>query len=319
MGSLLKAFQWTNDIVSSQFGKIFVITGANSGIGLEAARLLGYKDAKIILACRSESRAIKAIDDLVNGVSEMSYKNVPSPARVNRENLDFMHLDLGDLNSIDKFSKELNEKYPKIDGLICNAGIMAPNTREETAQGMEMQMGVNVFGHYALCCKVAPCLQRAVQEGSPKPRIVWVSSGAHKTVSGISFDDIDHKKSYSKWATYGESKLGNLLLMHKFAEAYPQFIVNGCHPGYSATNLQDDTLFESLNQFLAQSAMMGSLPTIMAAVDPNLVSNSYIGPYWNAWGVPAHASMTKYTKDKALADQLLKICEEKTSCTIQPL
>lgn len=172
MSELLKAIKWVNDNVPSQSGKVFIITGANSGIGLEAARLLGYKGGKIILACRSESKALKAIDDLVNGISEISYPNTPSPIKVNRDNLDFIQLDLGDLNSIDKFSKDLNNKYSKIDCLICNAGIMAPNTREETSQVMEMQMGVNVFGHYALCCKVSPFLQKAVKESSPKPRIV---------------------------------------------------------------------------------------------------------------------------------------------------
>ncbi len=312
MTELIKAVNWVNDNVPNQNGKVFVITGANSGIGLEAARLLAYKGAKVILACRSKDKAMKAIDDLVNGVSEVSYKGTPSPILVNRENVDFISLDLADLKSIERFSKELAQKYTKIDCLILNAGIMAPNSREETAQGFEMQMGVNVFGHYALASQVVPLLQKAAAEGNPKPRIVWVSSGAHRNASGISFKDIDHKKSYHKWSIYSESKLGNLLLMHKMAEMYPQFIVNGCHPGYSATNLQDDTIFESLNQFFAQSAMMGSLPTVMAATDPSLQSNSYTGPYWTAWGLPARASMTKYAKDKNLAEKLYQACQEKT-------
>lgn len=144
-----------------------------------------------------------------------------------------------------------------------------------------MQMGVNVFGHYSLVSQVVTLLQKATGEGALKLRIVRVSSGAHRNVSGISFKDIDHKKSYHKWAIYSESKLGNLSLMRKMAEMYPQLIVNGCHPGYSATNLQDDTIFENLNQFFAQLAMMGSLPTVMAATDPSLQSNFYIGPYWS--------------------------------------
>lgn len=312
MSGLSKALKWTDDHIGDLSGKIYVVTGANSGIGYEATRFIAHKGGKVIMACRSESKALKAIDDLVNGTSDG--KPISSvDIKIKRENLDFIQLDLSDLASIERFGQQLLERYPKVDCLICNAGIMALPKREETVQGFELQMGVNVFGHYAFVCRTIQCLQNAVTEGAPKPRLVFLSSIMHKFAFGVSFADIDRKKSYSKWNVYCETKLGDLLLMHKFAEKYPQFDVVACHPGYSATNLQDESGMSAMNAVFAQSAAVGSLPTVMAAADPKVKSLSYIGPQWVSFGLPTHASMTSYAKDKKLADQLFQVCEEKTS------
>jgi NAD(P)-dependent dehydrogenase (short-subunit alcohol dehydrogenase family) len=186
--------------------------------------------------------------------------------------------------------------------------------RGETVQGMEMLMGVNVVAHYALVCRIASALANSLTPGAA-PRIVWLSSDAHKLVFGIDFDDFDKKLRYSKWFVYGESKLANLYLMQKFAEIYPQFIVTGCHPGLSKTNLSNGMTGQSfINNFL-QSSLMGSLPTVMAAIDPSLKSNDYIGPFWDGWGLPAHAWMFPHARNKESVDRLFQICEEKTGLT----
>jgi len=313
-----KEMAWVEANVPSQEGKVFVITGANSGIGLEAARVLGYKGGKVILACRSESKARQAIEDLVNGVSELSYKSTPSPMKVNRDNIDFLPLDLGDLNSIESFSSALAEKYPKVDVLINNAGLMALPKREETAQGSEMQMGVNVVGHYALTCRLIPALTNSLSAGGA-PRIVFVSSGLHADAKTIDFEDFDKKKKYDVWGSYAESKLGDILLAHKFADVYPQFIVDSCHPGLSATNLQDDIAFGGAIRALSQSALMGSLPTVMGEVDATAKSHEYYGPNWRLWGTPARGKTSSAASNAELKEKLYQVCVEKTGLTPSPL
>lgn len=312
-----REMKWIEDNVPPQTGKVIVVTGANSGLGLEATRVLAYKGAKVIMACRSMEKGREAMENLINGVSEMRYKDTPNPMRVPRENLDVLHLDLSDFNLIEKFAKEVMEKYPKIDCLINNAGLMALSPRESTAQGMEMQIGVNVVGHYALTCRLIPALQKALEESgsSSPPRIVFMSSAWHKSADTIDFDDFDKLKSYDPWESYAESKLGQLLMMQKFSDLFPQFIVSGCHPGYSDTNLQDGTSYEPFNPYIAQTALMGSLPTVMAAVDPTVKSHEYFGPYFNMWGSPSRAGMRYTAKDPVMKERLFKICQEKTGLT----
>jgi len=234
--------------------------------------------------------------------------------KVPRENLDYLIVDLSDLNSVEKFSKELLEKYPQIDALVCNAGRMALEKREETVQGHEMQMGVNCVGHFALACQVLPALEAARAAGRGQPRLVFLSSVLHKSTNGIDFSDFDSKRNYDPWQPYYNSKLGMLYMMSKFAELYPKFIVAACHPGISATSIQDGTSAETSRNF-AQKALMGALPTVMAVTDPGVTSKEYLGPYWSMYGTPARAGMTAKAQDTKDRDRFITVLEQKTGVT----
>lgn len=296
--------------------KIYCITGANSGIGLEATRILNHLGATVILACRNPKKVEKAIDDLVNGVTEV--KKVTSPFKCNKDKLIYMNLDLSDIDSCKSFAKELNEKYGNdgIDAMIGNAGVMALNTREVSKQGNEMQMAVNVIGHYVVYCLTYELV--AKRNG----RIVSVSSGAHRMTKTIDIDNFDCSKSYKKWNRYSETKLGNLVTMVKLNEIFEEknipVTIVGCHPGYSATSLQDDTIFESLNAWMAQSSLFGSLPTVYATLNDDMKANTYIGP--NGWfqmsGYPKKERPNKPVFDKELQNNLYNKLKEITEVEI---
>ena len=247
---------WTPAELSSLDGRTYLITGGNSGIGLEATQILTDHGANVVIGCRSAEKAMSAIS-LVN-------KNNP------KANVQFVALDLTDPDSISAAVTKIEADHPKLDALINNAGVMQPPLRR-TKEGFELQMGTNHFGHFALTGLLLPKLL-----ATAKSRVVNVASTAHK-FGHIDFDDLDWKsRGFSRMGSYGQSKLANLLFT---AELNARLQSSGCrticvaaHPGYSATNLQQSVwLFRAVtNRLVAQSAAMGALPTLCAALDPEL-------------------------------------------------
>ena len=230
--------KWTPKDLPSQTGRTVVITGANSGIGLAAARELGRAGAHVVLAVRDEARGAAAA------------KSIPGSTEVRR-------LDLADLASVHAFADGFEGD---IDVLINNAGVMAvPEPR--TADGFEMQIGTNHLGHFALANLLLPRI---------RDRVVVVASGAHR-MGQIRLDDLNWEQGgYKSWRAYGQSKLANLLftseLQRRLGEAGSDVRAVAAHPGYAATNLQSHTGSRLQhvgmwigNQLIAQSDEQGAL------------------------------------------------------------
>ena len=262
--------------VPSQTGKLAVITGANSGIGLETARRLALAGADVVLAVRSVDKGKGAADD-IRGTAPDSTVSVSA-------------LDLASLASIEAFAASMLGDGLPVDLLINNAGVMAVPTRHTTTDGFELQLGTNHLGHFALTGRLLPLLRAATA-----PRVTTVSSGAH-LMGSIHFDDLQLERGYRAWTAYSQSKLANLLFaqqLERLSKANGWGILSdAAHPGSTRTNLQSSG--PSLGQEgslrsrmievpmrlpgMSQDAPSGALPTLYAATSPDAVGDGYYGP-----------------------------------------
>lgn len=300
--------KWTLEDIPDQTGRVAIVTGANSGIGRETALALARKGATVVLACRSEERGIEAADAIAADVEG-------SASRVS-----FMRLDLADLESVRSFVAEFLHGHDRLDLLVNNAGVMVP-PKSKTAQGFELQLGVNHFGHFALTNLLLPLL---AETGGA--RVVSVASLAHRA-GRMDFDDLDwDQKRYRRWAAYGQSKLANLLftleLSRRLGELGVDVVATAAHPGWTSTDLQRHTLSARvLNPLLAMTPPQGALPTLHAATAPNVEPGGYFGP--NGWmemrGWPAPAARTKAARDEEAARRLWEISEERTGVRLADL
>jgi len=297
--------KWNAENIPDQSGKVAVVTGANSGIGYEMARELARKGAMVVMACRSRSRGETA-------VSQIRQENPNA-------NVELMLLNLGDLASVRHFADEFNNRYDRLDVLINNAGIMMPPFGK-TADGFEVQFGVNHLGHFALTGLLLDLITR-----TPKSRIVSVSSMGHR-MGKVDFDNLNAEQSYSKQGAYGLSKLANLLftyeLQRRFEAAGVDAIAAAAHPGWTATNLQAHTwYFRLLNPLMAQNPPMGALPTLYAATAPDAQGGGYYGPGgWQAMkGYPAKEQSSDSSHDTAVAAKLWTVSEELTNVQYRQL
>jgi len=300
--------EWTSKDVPGQTGRTVVVTGANSGIGFQAARVLAGRGADVVLAVRDTSRGEDAAGRIRAG----------APAA----KLDVRRLDLADLASVRAFADGLGEQFEDgLDLLVNNAGVMALPYRT-TADGFEMQIGTNHLGHFALTGLLLGELLRR-----PEPRVVTISSGAHR-MGKINFDDLQSKRSYRKWPAYGQSKLANLLfayeLQRRASAAGTPLSSVAAHPGYSATNLQatgpqmagsslNERFMVLLNKVIAQSDEMGAEPTLYAATTPGL-TGAFVGPSGpgELRGHPQVVSSNSRSMDETTARRLWEVSEELT-------
>ena len=260
------AGKWTAKDIPDQSGRLAVVTGANSGLGLVTARELARSGAAVVLAARNTPKgeqAAASINEAVPGAD----------VRV-------QELDLADLGSVRSFAETLDSD--RLDLLINNAGLMAP-PRRLTKDGFESQFGTNHLGHFALTGLLMPRLLAAFE-----PRVVTVSSTAHRA-GQIDFDDLQRERKYNNWRAYGQSKLANLMfcfeLQRRATEAGISLKSMAAHPGYARTNLQfaapttrDKAVMAVTNLLFAQSAEMGALPTLYAATFPDLPGGTFVGP-----------------------------------------
>lgn len=290
--------KWTTDNIPDQTGRIAIVTGANSGIGYEAACALALKGATVMMACRNTQKGDAAAQKIRN-------EKPTGEVRV-------MQLDLADLSSVKQFAQDFRAGNTQLDLLINNAGVMAIPYRK-TADGFEMQLGTNHIGHFALTGLLIDLLV-----STSNSRVITVSSYAHH-MGKINFDDLHSEKSYQKWLAYGQSKLANVLfayeLQRKLAQAGHNPISAVAHPGYAATNLQHTTtFFRILNPIMAQSQEMGALPTLYAATSPEIQGGEYIGPdgFLGQRGYPKAAQSSKRSHDVATAKRLWEVSEEIT-------
>ena len=287
---------WTPEAIPDLSGKTVLITGANSGIGFQAARLLAAKRARVLIACRDPQRSQQALTDL--------------KAQVPGADVVLHSLDLADLASVRKLAAELTASEQRLDILINNAGVMAPPLMR-TKDGFEMQFGTNHLGHFALTGLLLPLLNAA-----PAPRVVTVSSIAIY-IGKIHFDDINWQNRYSPWLAYGQSKLANLMfaleLQRRAATLGGKISAFAVHPGYSATNLQDDMFGGKIfNALFAQSPEMGSYPTVFAATAPAARPGGYYGPRFGVWGGPGKSPSRPLAHDASIAGELWQLSEKLT-------
>jgi NAD(P)-dependent dehydrogenase (short-subunit alcohol dehydrogenase family) len=284
---------------------VVLITGANSGIGFEAAREFARHGARTILACRSLDKAEAALGQL--------QAEVPVPAA------EVMLLDLASLDSVRRFADEFTERNDRLDVLVNNAGIMM-NPYTQTTDGFESQFGTNHLGHFAL---TGLLLDRLLT--TPNSRVVTVSSGGHR-MGRMDFDNLMFEQGgYSPARAYGRSKLANLLftyeLQRRINAVGADIKALAAHPGGSDTNLgrhlEDRPLFKLWGPMMSrfsQSAAMGALPTLRAAVDLEAVGGQYFGP--GGWleqrGHPVTVTSNRASDDETDARRLWAVSAELT-------
>jgi NAD(P)-dependent dehydrogenase (short-subunit alcohol dehydrogenase family) len=290
------AGEWTAADIPDQSGRVAVVTGANSGIGLEAARELARAGALVVMAVRNLDKGREAAQTITTGEVEV------------RE------LDLTDLESVRAFADGFEGA---LDLLINNAGVMAP-PRRLTKDGFESQLGTNHLGHFAL---TGLLLRRLL--AAPQPRVVTVSSAAHR-IGRLRFDDLQGERRYFAWLAYGQSKLANLMfcfeLQRRATEAGTALKSMAAHPGYAATNLQfaaprlPDRLIMTVTNLVAQSPRMGALPTLYAATLPDLPGGSFVGPdgLFEQRGHPHIVTAAGRAYDEDAWRQLWEVSEELT-------
>jgi NAD(P)-dependent dehydrogenase (short-subunit alcohol dehydrogenase family) len=297
---------WTTDDMPDLTGKVIIVTGSNSGLGFEEAKEFARKGAQTILACRSMDKAKAALAQMLAAVPN-------APAEI-------MHLDLASQVSVHQFVSEFKKKYAKLDVLVNNAGIMMV-PYSTTEDGFESQFGTNHLGHFALTGLLIDSLLNT--SGS---RVVNISSYAHR-IGSMDFTNLMYEggNGYSSTRAYGRSKLANLLftyeLQRRFEAIGADAIAVASHPGSSHTNLTShienkwySKLLNTLLEPMAQSAAMGALPTIRAAVDPNVKGGQYYGPdgFMEQRGYPVVVSSNRASHEATDARQLWQVSEQLT-------
>lgn len=280
--------------IPDQSGKTAIVTGSNTGIGLEIARGLSRKGARVILACRDGDKAKAAMDDIASGPEQAD--------------LDYLHLDLGNLASIRDAAEEAKGEK-KIDILVNNAGIMVPPLSHSIG-GAESQFAVNHLGHFAF---TGLLLDKLAEDGGA--RVVSQSSIAHKGAK-IDFDNLDARHGYSRTKFYGQSKLANLLfaleLDRRLRAANSPVVSIACHPGVAQTELTRHlgllgSVFGPVIGLALNSAKDGAIPALQAATDPQAEGGDYFG----SWGfremsgkASGKAYATRTARDPLLAARL---------------
>jgi NAD(P)-dependent dehydrogenase (short-subunit alcohol dehydrogenase family) len=291
--------RWTFDDIPDQAGRYAIVTGANTGIGFQTARMLALKGAAVTLACRSVAKGRKAVERI----------KAESPrALVTAE-----QLDLSDLEHVAAFTGSFTAENERLDLLILNAGVMVPPA-SRTAQGFELQFGVNHLGHFALAGPLVPLL--VATTGS---RVVTVSSTAARR-GVMDFDDLDfEKRGYSAWQAYGQSKLANQLftleLQRRLDAAGVGVLATAAHPGWTATDLQRTApVVRFMNRFVAMQPPRGALPTLRAATDPGAAGGDYFGPdgFLQMRGYPVQIPMMTRARDPEDAARLWGVSEDLT-------
>ncbi len=295
--------RWTEDDVPDQSGRTAVVTGANSGIGFETARVLAGRGATVVLACRNLGKAKDAADRIGAAAPDADIRVV--------------RLDLASLASVRDAAAELRASYQSLGLLINNAGLMFP-PYGTTEDGFEQQFGVNHLAHFAL---TGLLLDRLLT--SPGSRIVTVSSVGHRQ-GVINFDDLQSARRYRRMAAYGQSKLANLMftyeLQRRLASAGAETIALAAHPGFAGTDLMRHTpgWIRAASAVLpSQSAGMGALPTLRAAADRGAHGGGYYGPsgWFEQRGYPKQVNSSARSHDADVQRRLWKESERLTGVT----
>ena len=296
--------KWTSDDVPGQQGRLAVVTGANTGLGFETARVLAARGASVVLAVRDTDKGKRAAARIAGTAPGADVTVQP--------------LDLASLESVRAAAGELRARHPRIDLLVNNAGVML-TPRQATRDGFELQFGTNHLGHFAL---TGLLLEQMLPV--PGSRVVTVSSLAHRVRARINFDDLQAERSYSRVAAYSQSKLANLMFTYELARrlsaAATTTIAVAAHPGLAATELTRHTPAIAASFYarvISQNPAMGALPVLRAATDPGVAGGQYYGPggIFGARGYPTLAASSRRSRDTAVQRRLWAVSEELTGVT----
>ncbi|MCR6482828.1 SDR family NAD(P)-dependent oxidoreductase [Amycolatopsis sp. OK19-0408] len=290
--------KWTEQEVPGQRGRVAVVTGANTGLGFETARVLAERGASVVLAVRDVEKGKRAAARMSGEVTVQA-------------------LDLASLDSIRAAAAGLRDRFPRIDLLINNAGVMY-TPKQTTRDGFELQFGTNHLGHFALTGLLLDLMLPAA--GS---RVVTVSSVGHRIRAAIHFDDLQWERSYSRVGAYGQAKLANLLFTYELQRrlaAHGSTAAVAAHPGASDTELARNAPalvrlpLTWLAPAITQKASMGALPTLRAATDPAVLGGQYYGPggRFEARGYPRLVTSSAQSYDDGLQRRLWAVSEELT-------
>jgi NAD(P)-dependent dehydrogenase (short-subunit alcohol dehydrogenase family) len=294
---------WTERDVPDQSGRVAVVTGANTGLGFETARVLAARGASVVLAVRDVEKGKQAAARMTGDVSVQA-------------------LDLTSLESIRTAAADLHATHQRIDLLINNAGVMY--TRKQTTRdGFELQFGTNHLGHFALTGLLLDLLLPV-----PGSRVVTVSSVGHRIRAAIHFDDLQWERSYNRVAAYGQSKLANLMFTYELQRRlapHGTTAAVAAHPGASNTELARNSpavarlLLTALGPVITQNAAKGALPTLRAATDPAVLGGQYYGPdgLGEARGNPRLVTSSPQSYDIAIQQRLWAVSEDLTGVTFE--
>lgn len=289
--------------IPSQKGRIAIVTGANTGIGFETAKVLAGKGIKVIMACRNREKAKAAKQSIL--------RKYPAA------DAEIMIVDLSRLKSVRSFAKAFLMAYDQLDLLINNAGIMIP-PYSKTEDGFESQMGINYFSHFLLTGLMFDTISN-----TGNSRIVTLASNAHKKGS-INFENLNWEKEYSRLKAYNQSKLACLMFAYELQRRIEKAGINtlsvAAHPGVSITELVRHIpgwllfLGRPVTALMTHSPAKGALPVLLAALDKNVKGGEYFGPQGrNEWkGKPGKAESTPMSHDTEIAGKLWKVSEELT-------
>ena len=305
---------WTTASIPDLSGRLALVTGASSGLGLETCRALAAHGATVLMACRSLQRGEAARQALLPDL--------------NGGALDLLDLDLADLASVRRAAAEVGERYGRLDLLINNAGVMAP-PRTLSRDGFELQFATNHLGHFVLTLLLLPLLRQ-----SPAARVVHVTSGA-QYFGRIAFDDLQGERRYDRWSAYSQSKLANVMtaveLQQRLQAEGSGVLSLAAHPGLARTNLQPTSVAMNgspIEAFayrlmgpLFQSAAMGALPQLYAATAPEATPAGHYGPdqLGGMKGYPKPVRMAPAAQDASLRQRLWTVSEELGQAELGPI
>lgn len=298
---------WTQERIGSLAGKTYLITGASSGTGLEATKILLAKGAKVVMLNRNPNKTAAAITALKQGLG-------------NSADVSLIRMDLAELASVRKAAEEVLATVPRIDALICNGAIAQIPKQQLTVDGFESQLGVNHFGHFLLQGLLFPLIEKS------KGRIVTVGSmGYDLGLKTIKFDDLNWDRDYTGNKAYSQSKLAQIMSAYELQDRLKNtgktdVRVYACHPGASRTSLIKTSgslmmrfMFYLMTP-LTQSAEKGAYPEVMCAVEPELDQKGFYGPtgrgYWV--GPVGECKLESHALDREVASKLWTVSEEKT-------
>lgn len=308
---------WTTRDIPSQQGRLAVITGATGGLGYETALALAGAGARVIVTGRNPAKGAAALGAIraTHPGAEVHYDT----------------LDLASLASIQDFAERFKRQHEALDILVNNGGVMAPPTRQVTADGFELQFGTNYLSHFALTAQLLPLLTQG-----RRARVVNLSSMAHRFAASIHFDDLNGAHSYRAFAAYGQSKLAMLMFTFELQRRSDEhgwgLLSLAAHPGLAATALLHngqrlggsskgkgkagwiETFSGWMPSVLAQSASEGALPTLFSATSPSAVKAGYYGPtgFMELKGGVGEATVASRARDQAVAAKLWAVSETLT-------
>ncbi|MEN8238615.1 MAG: oxidoreductase [Actinomycetota bacterium] len=303
---------WTASDIPDLTGKTAVVTGGNAGLGYETVKALAGRGANVVMASRSEEKARFARQSILADIPDAS--------------ISLVSLDLASIESVQSAVQAIVSSSDAIHILVNNAGLMAL-PQQRTADGFEMQFGVNHLGHWVLTAGLLPTITT-----TPGARVVTVTSTAHHLGRRIDADDPHLEDRYGPWRAYGQSKLAN----YHFAIGLQQLFETRrtdagsllAHPGLSHTNLQVNTVDEGgggwsapMWSWLAARVGMkpdaGALPQLRAATDPDARGGEFYAPMFVNSGAPVKRPiLRRLGRDKAI-DTLWNVSERETGVSLE--